>query len=1420
MPSLSTTPRSAGTSTRGNLSTTPRSAGSTTSAANLARASAAVGAQLRDQKARDRPGSSTPARTPLRAVLDFASTPAYMVGNYARGRPDQAFLNLATLGQGGDKTFLSSTPVAKAALRRVPGPEWLRGGLGLGLDIFTDPTTYVTFGAGGAARGASGAARIAAERAAAEKLAAATERAQASGRRLPSAREVAEIAVEAAEARRSAPRTFKVNVRTPFTRNKTRLIAESRTIARAAEAVGSPVRNSTVGTALRRVFRADQGVDPALYEGRRAVRYWAEATQRLIRQAIDEQRKYARKLKVDSERVTRHLDQPSVYPARTPEEADVFARAAGLRDEIEQIARDAGVEMGLVENYVMHLPKSPKDAKAFERMFGAKPENAAYTRNRALQNLDQWEVAGITPELDVWRLFDVRAGQGIRDAAIKGYMDMAAARGVKPLPLREPDVAGQAAKVAESQGALDTLVAKTDTAAAKEEVRSARKRLKGARLTLQVAERSEDPAAIARAQRAVREAEDALDNTSTIIGAPTRAAQATDAVASGRYSLRDLNRRVASGPNPPATVGDVLSSSLDEVSDLSRSRGARAARLPEPTAGRYALPLDPEKVPVRLRARARYLVRRSEEVRATVAEELRQRARAIRSTYNDAGHDTRSKGASPLAHLDKGSYEKTQFGDGTGYMAWNGGNENSVHYKRVERAYKSKKTGKARKPKIVSIRKSLQDYEDDVLREIDEQVERGGVESLLPPDRALYEAIEESRALQAEAEKISASLRNAEGGAFGELDDAAGKAAVEQLAEDLPAQRVNMRSRRERGAARHGSQETPRIARNATADGPTKGTTKAARARFRRYFNGQGPLSEAIAAVKLGAEQEVKAAQSAAQRQVTKARAGLERAMRSKDEEAIRFARRLLSDAQRTERSVSAELARARVTYGGTPRQVAARVRQLVREQRLLVVMEKRARRVAEHNAQLAARPGREVADYEEYAAHVADGWQAHTSKYHKGTLLDPVTHEAVRKVDAEVSRLLVRQDEVAAVTRFFNQMGGAWKSLQLLTTRYHIRNFFDDAFADWLAGSRNPYSYLQASKILRGSLEGSIKTKAGTFTAEQIVQMAEVQGVMHMGFAAWEVGKQQERGLRMAIRGHGVDVRAPGSGHLARGSRWVGEVREDWTRLGLFIEMLKKGEDPVQAGLTVRRYRYDYSDLAPFLMQARAVALPFLTFTWKTIPMLGKQLAERPGTFSRINMVQEYLQETGGDPDRSLLAPWEADAFGVPAPEGVKAAFGADPGEPVLYNPRITFRYADLEMWNPRPDAITRNWLGLVGPIKLPVEALTNYSTFQARQLRPGERVKAPALIEWMHDRGIPIAGYGPKKDAYTGEEVPGYSARLHNVLSGFPPFSQAASVVPGGGNQGADAQKRVAQFLTGINLRPADEAKATFYAERYGGR
>lgn len=1385
MPTVSDRPRSAGGSSRGGrVSSTPRSSsGSTprrTSSAPrgldfsaIARSTnrpVRIGGQSAGSWIREAEGKQVGAGagfTPVRVVLDVASAPFYATGNLLSGRPLESVKNIASFGQLGRKTFVSDAPIVASGIKRIPGPSWLRTGVGIGVDFATDPLTYVSFGAGGAIRGAAGQAARGLEKSAARELEKATSRALASGRSRASAGEVAEAMISGALARRAAPSSAKVYARIPLSRNRRVLIAESKLLARAVQAIAKPVRGSTPGTALRRIFRADQGVDAALYEGRRGVRYWGESTLRDLTDAIGTARKDVAKLGNErelAEFLTRHLDQPIMYPPRTPAQREAAARVVTLRDEIEQISRDAGIDMGYVPNYVMHLPADRQTAAAFEKRFGRKAENQPYTRKRVLENLDQWEELGLKPDLNVWNLLQVRAEQGVRDAAIKGYFDVLAARGVKPPPQAMPDVGGQAIRTQEAEDYLASLMQRGPTGPSRQAVTSAQADLRAARAAYATAQTAPNYAAIARAERALKQAQETADPL---------------AVA--------------------ARVQPAVSEQLEVAGHASRSRRATQAWLPEPGAARFRRRRPTDVVAARrLNRAARLLREEADELDDMIYRALREDAKSRKQiAKGDSKTIADRSGRQVVLEGNEG------FRHGSGRPEDLVADARYIHNQRddVARTYGQ---GSSRRDK------NLRELADDFLEEMRRREARG-------EDTGFAEMIEtadEVARLRGQADDIERAVRgrNAPEGSieFGPEDRAAAATRFEELASDLGAV-VDTRKRRARGAARHGEQETPRAARNAPGDGDTRRFSPDARRRFREFFNGRGPLTEAIDGARETAMAEVKAAQAVARRQVQTAQRALERVKGSTDPLVKKDAARALRDAQRTERAVSEQLAAAKATFGGNPREIAAATRRLVEEQRTLRRMESQARKVVRENQALAARPGA-PSSYGEYRELVEQGWQTHTSKYHRDTLLPPETAEVVRKVDAEMARLIGSDSAVEAFGRFFNQTGAAWKSLQLMTPRYHLRNILDDGLADWLAGARNPVSYTQAARIKRGG-GGFVTIKGRKVPDEQILAWAETQGVLHQGFAAWEVAKQQEAGLRGRLAGR---ISPPGSGRLARGSRKLGEIREDWTRLGLFIEMLKKGEDPIEAGLTVRRWRYDYADLSPALMRARAVALPFLTFTWKTIPLLGHLLVTRPGAYSKTNMIAEWLNEEGGRPDRSLLAPWAADSFAVPAPDAVKRAYQGDPNEPILFNPRITFRYADLEMLNPRPEALSRNLGGMLGPAVVPVTALTGYSFFRGRQIRPGERTRAPALIEAMNNVGIPIPGYGPKRDAFTKQEVPGYSARLHDILATFPPFQQTGAMIPGGGI--TDSQRGFWRWGTGLNLSPEQRDRALFYATRYG--
>lgn len=82
----------------------------------------------------------------------------------------ESIKNIISAGQLGRKQFVSEAPIVARAIESIPGPSWLRTGLGVTTDFALDPLTYVSFGAGGAIRGAAGRAAREAERRAASAL--------------------------------------------------------------------------------------------------------------------------------------------------------------------------------------------------------------------------------------------------------------------------------------------------------------------------------------------------------------------------------------------------------------------------------------------------------------------------------------------------------------------------------------------------------------------------------------------------------------------------------------------------------------------------------------------------------------------------------------------------------------------------------------------------------------------------------------------------------------------------------------------------------------------------------------------------------------------------------------------------------------------------------------------------------------------------------------------------------------------------------------------------------------------------------------------------------------------------------------------------------------------------------------------------
>ena len=419
-----------------------------------------------------------------------------------------------------------------------------------------------------------------------------------------------------------------------------------------------------------------------------------------------------------------------------------------------------------------------------------------------------------------------------------------------------------------------------------------------------------------------------------------------------------------------------------------------------------------------------------------------------------------------------------------------------------------------------------------------------------------------------------------------------------------------------------------------------------------------------------------------------------------------------------------------------------------------------------------------------------------------------------IQRVKEMIRPSMTGSAAVREANRFLGAIGSSWKSLALLSPGYHLRNLQSDALAAYWAGARNPHSFVQAYKALRGK-GGTIKIAGKTYTADEFVQLAEASGAIRLGQAGKEIrGELADAGGVKNIARRGKAAR-PGHGKLARGSQAIGDWREDIMRLGTFIERLKAGDDVMTAAQKTRDFLFDYGDVGKFVREARRFWLPFVTYPTKAATLIGRQLSQRPGSLSHVNALTREMNTAGGSPDLSLLPPGSRSATAVPAPPWLRAAIGAPQGQPILFNPESVTAYGSLNATDPTNPV--RSVMGMLNPIpKALIEGKSGYNFYFDSPA--SKKVRAPAVINFAHKLGVPIPGYGMKRVSYPAgsPSVPAYSRNLDLFLRLFPPFGQAAPLIPGGGSD--TTKLPYLKYGVGLSISPFDQAQAAYYATKYG--
>ena len=102
-------------------------------------------------------------------------------------------------------------------------------------------------------------------------------------------------------------------------------------------------------------------------------------------------------------------------------------------------------------------------------------------------------------------------------------------------------------------------------------------------------------------------------------------------------------------------------------------------------------------------------------------------------------------------------------------------------------------------------------------------------------------------------------------------------------------------------------------------------------------------------------------------------------------------------------------------------------------------------------------------------------------------------------------------------------------------------------------------------------------------------------------------------------------------------------QLEDQAFRMGLFIDRLSKGFTPAEAAADAKKWFIDYDINAPLINLMRRYPTPFLSYTYRVVPLLAESAIKRPHKFAKWSVGAYLLNEAGkeygvGDEEKERL--------------------------------------------------------------------------------------------------------------------------------------------------------------------------------------
>jgi hypothetical protein len=287
------------------------------------------------------------------------------------------------------------------------------------------------------------------------------------------------------------------------------------------------------------------------------------------------------------------------------------------------------------------------------------------------------------------------------------------------------------------------------------------------------------------------------------------------------------------------------------------------------------------------------------------------------------------------------------------------------------------------------------------------------------------------------------------------------------------------------------------------------------------------------------------------------------------------------------------------------------------------------------------------------------------------------------------------------ALMRYYDKVQGIWKlNMTALNPGHHIRNMAGDLFLNYEDGVTNPLRYMDAARVLKNWEENpdAVKMLIGNrmLNAAEIMREFTERGGKS-GFFRTDLVK---RGVRPVEK-----------------IRQAAEVREDWTRLAHFIDVMKKEGKDVKtiqdlkdvsrtAGQRVRKFNIDYGDMTPTEQRFFKRVVPFYSWIRKNIPIQLETLAMNPSKVAFIPKSLRAVAGITGQPQSDNLMGFNLTPKWLRDMAGVRVA-GEGVGRNATYwNPNVFPFYDIPQYFGGGPQDVIRNALGTTTPfLRMPIE-------------------------------------------------------------------------------------------------------------------